>query len=56
MKLFLNYFFLPLFLFVEIMCEALYLSVDPYMRPYSLGWPLGMMMMIRTLMKINSEH
>jgi len=27
--------------FTDILCEALYLSVDPYMRPYSLGWPLG---------------
>lgn len=25
----------------EILCEALYLSVDPYMRPYSANWPLG---------------
>ncbi|EFX71508.1 hypothetical protein DAPPUDRAFT_308833 [Daphnia pulex] len=25
----------------DVLCEALYLSVDPYMRPYSLGWPLG---------------
>jgi hypothetical protein len=27
--------------FTDVLCEALYLSVDPYMRPYSLGWPLG---------------
>ncbi|XP_045032342.1 prostaglandin reductase 1 [Daphnia magna] len=25
----------------DVLCEALYLSVDPYMRPYSLSWPLG---------------
>lgn len=25
----------------EILCEAVYLSVDPYMRPYSENWKLG---------------
>ena len=29
------------FTFPEILCEALYLSVDPYMRPYSENWNLG---------------
>ena len=35
---------LTLFYFVyspEILVEALYVSVDPYMRPYSASLPLG---------------
>lgn len=30
-----------LVIFSEYLCKALYLSVDPYMRPYMIRYPVG---------------
>ena len=39
------FFILSLINFVEVLCKALYLSVDPYMRPYSSTLPIGSTML-----------
>lgn len=44
LTLFPTFFLLPLFSIADVLVEAEYLSVDPYMRPYMDRFPLGVTM------------